>query len=93
MKHTVNYSLGDEDYAALKELAEREDRHIYEQARHMLRQDLKRLSGECEPLNLRTPQPDDSTQSGHLNYRACCNTRDDGPHLPLCGAAPKPLPG
>lgn len=52
-KHSFSLSLEDEDYQALKELAEREDRHIYEQARHMLRGELKRLSGEQEPLNRR----------------------------------------
>ena len=36
-RNTVSISLNDEDYQALKKLAEREDRYISGQARHMLR--------------------------------------------------------
>jgi hypothetical protein len=40
-KHTVTVSLEDEDYDALKELAEEQDRYISGQARHMLRRALR----------------------------------------------------
>lgn len=39
-KHTVTITLDDEDYTALKELADEQDRYISGQARHMLRRSL-----------------------------------------------------
>lgn len=37
MTKQVNFSLPDEDYDALAKLAKNEDRHVYEQARHMIK--------------------------------------------------------
>lgn len=47
----VQISLEGDDYAALKKLAEEEDRTVAGQARHMLRGELARLRGAQEPLN------------------------------------------
>jgi hypothetical protein len=40
MSKAVSITLNDEDYEALKKLAEEEDRYISGQARHMLRESL-----------------------------------------------------
>lgn len=47
----VQITLEDDDYAALKGLADEEDRTVAGQARHMLRGELGRRRGENEPLN------------------------------------------
>lgn len=62
-KHSFSLSLEEEDYQALKDLAEREDRHIYEQARHMLRRELEhRQMVEAALRNPQTPGEGD----GHV---------------------------
>lgn len=91
----VQISL-DEDYAALKKLADEQDRTVAGQARHMLRRALKNSHGEARAheINaaLQSLEPDASPDPFAL--RPCCGTYESGPHATVCGAAPKdPLPG
>ncbi len=89
-RNTVSITLEDEDYDALKALAGEQDRYISGQARHMLRGELKRLSGAQEPLNgirkfTGVVVPDEMLGQDD-------STQPEGPHA-NASAKQEPLPG